>query len=75
LKDLSESCGRNLLPILPPRRSLVFSRDIISAENPSREIRVMPIERFFDTNVLLYGYDLDAPEKRLVAKSLIETVW
>jgi predicted nucleic acid-binding protein len=35
----------------------------------------MPVERFFDTNVLLYGYDLDAPEKRLVAKSLIETAW
>lgn len=35
----------------------------------------MPVERFFDTNVLLYGYDLDTPAKRLVAKSLIETAW
>jgi predicted nucleic acid-binding protein len=35
----------------------------------------MPVERFFDTNVLLYGYDLDAPAKRLVAKSLIQTAW
>lgn len=35
----------------------------------------MPVERFFDTNVLLYGYDLDAPAKRLVAKPLIETAW
>ena len=35
----------------------------------------MPVERFFDTNVLLYGYDLDVPAKRLVAKSLIEEAW
>ena len=35
----------------------------------------MPVERFFDTNILLYGYDLDAPAKRLVAKSLIEDAW
>jgi predicted nucleic acid-binding protein len=35
----------------------------------------MPFERFFDTNVLLYGYDLDAPAKRLIAKSLIEEAW
>lgn len=35
----------------------------------------MPVERFFDTNVLLYGYDLDAPAKRLIAKSLIEEAW
>ena len=35
----------------------------------------MPVERFFDTNVLLYGYDLDAPAKRLIAKSLIEKAW
>lgn len=35
----------------------------------------MPVERFFDTNILLYGYDLDAPAKRLVAKSLIEEAW
>ena len=35
----------------------------------------MPVERFFDTNVLLYGYDLDAPAKRLIAKALIEKAW
>lgn len=35
----------------------------------------MPVERFFDTNVLLYGYDLDEPSKRLIAKSLIEEAW
>lgn len=35
----------------------------------------MPVERFFDTNVLLYGYDLDAPAKRLIAKALIEEAW
>ena len=32
----------------------------------------MPAERFLDTNVLLYGYDLDAPSKRLIAQALIE---
>ena len=35
----------------------------------------MPAERFLDTNILLYGYDLDAPEKRQVARSLIEQAW
>jgi predicted nucleic acid-binding protein len=35
----------------------------------------MPVERFFDTNILLYGYDLDAPAKRLIAKALIEEAW
>jgi predicted nucleic acid-binding protein len=35
----------------------------------------MPAERFIDTNILLYGYDLDAPEKRRVAQSIIEQAW
>lgn len=35
----------------------------------------MAVKRFFDTNVLLYGYDLDAPEKRAVALELIEGGW
>ena len=35
----------------------------------------MPVERFLDTNILLYGYDLDAPKKRRVARSLIEQAW
>ncbi|MFZ4775455.1 MAG: PIN domain-containing protein [Terrimicrobiaceae bacterium] len=35
----------------------------------------MKVERFLDTNVLLYGYDLDAPEKREVALDLIELGW
>ena len=35
----------------------------------------MPAERFLDTNILLYGYDLDAPAKRAVAQSLIERAW
>ena len=35
----------------------------------------MPAERFLDTNILLYGYDLDAPEKRSIAQSLIEQAW
>jgi predicted nucleic acid-binding protein len=32
-------------------------------------------ERFLDTNILLYGYDLDAPAKRAAAQALIEQVW
>jgi predicted nucleic acid-binding protein len=32
-------------------------------------------KRFFDTNVLLYGFDLDAPEKREIALGLIEQAW
>ena len=35
----------------------------------------MPVERFLDTNVLLYGYDLDALEKRALALNLIESGW
>ena len=35
----------------------------------------MAVKRFFDTNVLLYGYDLDAPEKRDIALGLIEQAW
>ena len=35
----------------------------------------MTAERFLDTNILLYGYDLDAPAKRAVAQSLIEQAW
>ncbi len=35
----------------------------------------MKVERFIDTNVLLYGYDLDSPEKREVALDLIEQGW
>lgn len=32
----------------------------------------MPVERFLDTNILLYGYDLDAEAKRQIAQNLIE---
>ena len=35
----------------------------------------MPVDRFLDTNVLLYAYDLDAPEKRAVALSILENAW
>jgi predicted nucleic acid-binding protein len=35
----------------------------------------MPVERFLDTNILLYGYDLDAPDKRPIAQALIEQAW
>ena len=35
----------------------------------------MPAERFLDTNVLLCAYDLDAPEKRLIAQFLIQQAW
>ena len=50
-------------------------RDIISEDNLSHGIKVMPVERFFDTNILLYGYDLDESAKRPIAKSLIEEAW
>lgn len=35
----------------------------------------MSVEYFLDTNVLLYGYDLDAPEKRLIAVEILENAW
>ncbi len=35
----------------------------------------MAVKRFFDTNVLLYGFDLDAPDKRRTALGLIEQAW
>ncbi len=35
----------------------------------------MRVECFLDTNILLYGYDLDAPLKRGIAQSLIEQAW
>jgi len=35
----------------------------------------MPVERFLDTNILLYGYDLDSPAKRAVAQTLLEHAW
>ena len=35
----------------------------------------MTVERFLDTNILLYGYDLDAPAKRRIAQSIIEEAW
>ena len=35
----------------------------------------MAVEFFLDTNILLYAYDLDAPEKRATATSLLERAW
>lgn len=35
----------------------------------------MPADRFLDTNILLYGYDLDSPGKRAIARSIIEQAW
>jgi predicted nucleic acid-binding protein len=35
----------------------------------------MRAERFLDTNILLYAYDLDAPSKRSIAQTLIERAW
>lgn len=32
----------------------------------------MSVERFIDTNILLYAYDLDAPTKREVAREILE---
>ena len=42
---------------------------------PSLVIKHMSVERFFDTNILLYGYDLDSPVKRALALALIEEAW
>jgi len=33
------------------------------------------IAQFFDTNIFLYAYDLDAPAKRAVALRLVEQAW
>lgn len=35
----------------------------------------MSASKFFDTNILLYAYDLDAPAKRAVALRLVEQAW
>lgn len=35
----------------------------------------MPADRFLDTNILLYAYDLDAPGKRSVAMAIVEEAW
>ena len=35
----------------------------------------MPAERFIDTNVLLYGYDRDAGEKRKIAQTILSEGW
>lgn len=35
----------------------------------------MPAESFIDTNILLYAYDLDSPQKRSIAASILEQAW
>lgn len=35
----------------------------------------MNASKFLDTNILLYAYDLDAPDKRAVALALVEQGW
>ena len=35
----------------------------------------MPADRFLDTNILLYAYDLDAPAKRDIARVILEESW
>jgi predicted nucleic acid-binding protein len=35
----------------------------------------MPADRFLDTNILLYAYDLDALAKRSVAMAIVEEAW
>jgi predicted nucleic acid-binding protein len=35
----------------------------------------MSATRFFDTNILLYAYDIDAPAKREIALRLLEQAW
>ena len=53
----------------------VSAKVITSVASLSPAIKSMPAERFLDTNILLYGYDLDSPEKRSIAQSLIEQAW
>ncbi len=60
---------------LPSMRWPASDKDTISEVKPSPAIKPMPAERFLDTNILLYGYDLDAPAKRLIALALIEEGW
>jgi len=35
----------------------------------------MPVEHFIDTNILLYGYDLSAGNKREVALKIVQEGW
>lgn len=35
----------------------------------------MPADRFLDTTILLYAYNLDAPTKRAVAREILEEAW
>ena len=35
----------------------------------------MSVRKFFDTNILLYGYDQDAGSKRIVARALMREAW
>ena len=35
----------------------------------------MLANRFLDTNILLYAYDLDAPAKRAIASAILEEAW
>ena len=35
----------------------------------------MPAERFIDTNILLYGYDRNAGEKRKIAQAIMSEGW
>ena len=35
----------------------------------------MPADRFLDTNILPYAYDLDAPAKRSVAMAIVDEAW
>ena len=35
----------------------------------------MRANKFLDTNIILYAYDLDAPAKRMVALQLVEQGW
>lgn len=67
--------GRKSLPRLLLTHLPASAKVTTSADSLSPAIKPMPAERFLDTNILLYGYDLDAPEKRQIAQSLIEQAW
>jgi len=59
------------MPMHSPASALVTT----SVDNPSAVNKPMPAERFLDTNILLYAYDLDAPSKRATASRILEEAY
>lgn len=59
----------------PPMHWPAFATATTLAANRLPAIKAMPAERFLDTNILLYAYDLDAPPKRAIAQTFIEQAY